>query len=75
LQQALDLTNLYLENASNSTDPDIRLVHVKKAAKRNDDKAMHERIGAAYIDLGDLLDTNGHQEEAQAFYKKSLKWG
>ncbi|KAF9347650.1 hypothetical protein BGX34_002968 [Mortierella sp. NVP85] len=85
LQQALDLTNLYLENASKSTDPDIRLVlchdteislvHVKRAAKKNDDKAMHERIGAAYIDLGDLLDTNGLQEEAQAFYKKSLKWG
>ncbi|KAF9348149.1 hypothetical protein BGX34_002641, partial [Mortierella sp. NVP85] len=85
LQQTLDLANLYLGNASKSTDPDITLVlchdtevsltHVKKAAKINDDESMHERIATAYVSLGNLLDSNGHRDEAQAFYKKAGKWG
>jgi hypothetical protein len=85
LQQTLELANLYLENASKSTDPDITLVlchdtevslaHVKKAAKMNDDEFMHERIATVYVSLGNLLDSNGHRDEAQAFYKKSGKWG
>ncbi|KAK3813183.1 MAG: WD40-repeat-containing domain protein [Benniella sp.] len=85
LQQTLDLANLYLENASKSKDPDITLVlchdtevsltHVKKAAKVNDDESMHERIATVYVSLGNLLDSNGHRDEAQAFYKKSGKWG
>jgi len=85
LQQALDLASIYLENASKITDPDIILVlchdtevsltHVKKAAKNNNgDKSMHGRIATVYIGLGDLLDSRGHRDEAQAFYKKSEKW-
>lgn len=85
LQQALHLANIYLEDASRSTDPDITLVlchdtevslgHVKKAAKNNEDKAMRTRIATVYVGLGDLLHSQGHQGEAQAFYKKSEKWG
>jgi hypothetical protein len=85
LQQALDLANIYLENASKSTDPDITLVlchdtevslsHVKKAAKNSEDKSVHGRISTVYVGLGDLLDSKGHRGEAQAFYKKSEKWG
>jgi hypothetical protein len=85
LKQALNLANIYLENASRSVDPDITLVlcydtevsltHVKKAAKNNEDKTMRARIATAYVGLGDLLNSQGHREEAQAFFKKSEKWG
>ena len=36
---------------------------------------MREGIASAYIELGELLHQQGHQDEAQAFYKKSEKWG
>ncbi|KAF9347213.1 hypothetical protein BGX34_003310, partial [Mortierella sp. NVP85] len=36
---------------------------------------MHEGIASVYIELGDLLETHGRKNEAQAFYKKSFKWG
>lgn len=85
LRQALDLADLYLENASKSTDPDITLVlchdtevslaHVKKAAKSNEDKSMHGRIATIYVGLGELLESKGHRDEAQTFYRKSEKWG
>jgi len=85
LQQVLDLANIYLENASKSTDPDIVLVlchdtevslsQVKKAVKRKEDGEMREGIAALYIGLGDLLASKGYRVEAQAFYKKSEKWG
>jgi hypothetical protein len=85
LQQALELAGIYLENASNSTDPDIALVlchdtevslsQVKKVARNNEDKTMHGRIATVYIGLGNLLDSNGYRDEAKAFYKKSEKWG
>ncbi|KAF9350163.1 hypothetical protein BGX34_001378 [Mortierella sp. NVP85] len=85
LQQALDLTNIYLENARNTRDPTIALVlchdtevslsHVKRAAKYTGDKTMREGIATAYIELGDLLDKQGHRDEAQIFRKKSEKWG
>ena len=85
LHQSLNLSNIYLENASKSIDPDVTLVlcHdtelsltlVKKAAKNTKDKATRARIAAIYISLGDLLDKQGHRDEAQTFYKKSEKWG
>jgi len=85
LQQVLDLANIYLENASKSTDPDIVLVlchdtevslsQVKKAVKHKEDGEMREGIAALYIGLGDLLVSKGYRVEAQAFYKKSEKWG
>ncbi|KAI8360334.1 hypothetical protein B0O80DRAFT_422957 [Mortierella sp. GBAus27b] len=85
LHQVLDLANLYLENASNMADPGIALVlchdaevslsQVKRAAKYNADKTIHNEIATVYIGLGDFLESRGHQEEAKAFYKKSEKWG
>jgi hypothetical protein len=85
LQQVLDLANIYLENARKTTDPSVALVlchdtetslsHVKRAAKNTDDKAIREGIATIYNGLGELLNTQGHRDEAQAFYKKSEKWG
>jgi hypothetical protein len=85
LHQVLDLANVYLENARKAQDPSIALVlchdtevslsHVKRAAKHTEDKAMREGIAMVYIGLGELLNNQGHQDEAKAFYKKSEKWG
>ncbi|KAK3810937.1 MAG: hypothetical protein J3Q66DRAFT_443222, partial [Benniella sp.] len=84
LQQVLDLSNVYLENARKAVDPNIALVlchdtevslsQVKRAAKHTDDTVMREGIASLYIGLGELLDTQGRKNEAQAFYKKSVKW-
>ncbi|KAI8362473.1 hypothetical protein B0O80DRAFT_483234 [Mortierella sp. GBAus27b] len=84
-KQILKLAYVYLENACVSTDPDIALVlcHdaevslnlAKRTAKKSEDKAIREEIATVYIGLGDLLTNQGHQEEAQAFFKKSEKWG
>src|SRR4051794_3828236 len=85
LQQVLDLANVYLENARKAQDPNIALVlchdtemslaQIKRAVKHAEDKTMRGRIATVYIGLGELLDNKGHQDEAQAFYKKSEKWG
>jgi hypothetical protein len=85
LQQSLDLANIYLENARRTLDPNIALVlchdtevslsHVKKVAKYTEDKYMRDKIAIVYIGLGELLETQGHRDEAQSFYKKSEKWG
>ncbi|KAF9346155.1 hypothetical protein BGX34_004139, partial [Mortierella sp. NVP85] len=85
LQQALELANIYLENARKTQDPKLALVlchdtevslsHVKKVAKHVEDNTMREGIASAYIGLGELLHEQGLQDEAQAFYKKSEKWG
>jgi hypothetical protein len=85
LQQAIHLANVYLESASKSTDLDILLVlchdaevslsQVKKAAKITENKAMREGVATVYIRLGDLLGHHGHGNEAQAFYKKSDRFG
>ncbi|KAI8362472.1 hypothetical protein B0O80DRAFT_421982 [Mortierella sp. GBAus27b] len=83
--QVLGLASIYLENARIAVDRDIALVlcHdtevslnlVKRAAKNTEDKAVRAGIATVYIGLGDLLTNQGHQEEAQAFFKKSEKWG
>ncbi|KAF9349372.1 hypothetical protein BGX34_001837, partial [Mortierella sp. NVP85] len=85
LQQALDLAHVYLDNARKAIDPNIALVlchdtemslsQVKRASKHADDANMREDIAAIYIELGDFLDTQDRKSEAQAFYKKSIKWG
>jgi len=76
---------MYLENARKAVDPTIALVlchdtelslsQVKGAAKNTSDAYMREGIAALYIELGQFLDTHGRVNEAQAFYKKSIKWG
>ncbi|KAF9345083.1 hypothetical protein BGX34_005045, partial [Mortierella sp. NVP85] len=85
LQHALDLANIYLENASKAPHPDIALVlchdtevalsQAKKAAKRTEDTTVRQGIAIAYIGLGRELDSHGHSNEAQASYKKAEKWG
>ncbi|KAK3828964.1 MAG: WD40-repeat-containing domain protein [Benniella sp.] len=85
LQKVIELANIYLESARGTADPNLALVlchdtevslsHVKRAAKHTDDKAMRNGIATVYIGLGELLEIKGHQDEAQAFYKKSEKWG
>ncbi|KAI8348219.1 hypothetical protein B0O80DRAFT_429752 [Mortierella sp. GBAus27b] len=82
--QALQVANTYLDNARNATDSTIALVfchdseeslsYLEEAVKHTDDQDIREGIAAIYIGLGKLLDTHGHQEEAQEFYKKSEKW-
>ncbi|KAI8348235.1 WD40-repeat-containing domain protein [Mortierella sp. GBAus27b] len=85
LHQVLEVANTYLDIARNATDSTIALVfchdtevslsQLKKVAKHTDDKDTRKDIAAIYIGLGKLLDTHGHRETAQAFYKKSEKWG
>ena len=84
LLQVIQVASAYLDNARNATDPTIALVfchdtetslsQLKKVAKSTDDRDTREDIAAIYIGLGKVLDTHGHQEDAQAFYKKSEKW-
>jgi hypothetical protein len=91
LQQALELTYIFLENASKTNDQDIALVlcheaevtisqaksGTKKPALLKDanDQIARGGIATAYIDLGKLLHSRGYQDEAQASYKKAEKWG
>ena len=83
--QALELANVYLENANNANDADISLVlchdtevslsQAKKAVKRSENQAVVSGIAAAYIDLGKLLERRGHGTEAQVSFKKAEKLG
>ncbi|KAF9349119.1 hypothetical protein BGX34_002021, partial [Mortierella sp. NVP85] len=85
LRKILDLANLYLENACKSTDPEIVLIlchdtevslsHAKKTARKSGDESMNGLIAAIHVDLSDLLERQGHRDEATTFRKKSEKWG
>jgi hypothetical protein len=83
-QQALYLANFYLENACKETDPAVALVlcndgevslsHVKRS-KYMDDPTTREGMASVYGGFGDLMEHHGHQQAAQAFFKKCEKWG
>jgi len=83
--QALELANVYLENANNANDTNISLVlchdtevslsQAKKAIKYSENQALVDGIAAAYTDLGKLLERRGHGTEAQVSYKKAEKLG
>jgi hypothetical protein len=83
--QALELANVYLANAFKAKDPFIALVlghdtelslsQAKKATKGIEVQVMRKGIATAYDNLGRLLDSHGHLDEAQAFYKKAGKLG
>lgn len=86
LQKALELANVYLENAINATDSELTLVfchdtevtlsQAKRIVNNNsDDKTLREGIATAYVNLGQLLHTRGHFREAQASYKKAERMG
>jgi len=84
-QQALKLANVYLENAStcNTDDRDIALVlchdtemslsQAKKSIRRPEDQYVNMEIATAYMDLGNLLESQGHLNEAKTSYKKAVK--
>lgn len=84
-QQALDLANIYLENATKTTDQDIALVlchdtevslsQAKKAVKQAEAQTMIQGIATAYIGLGKLLESLNHASEAQASFKRAEKLG
>ncbi|KAG0241496.1 hypothetical protein BGX31_001102 [Mortierella sp. GBA43] len=83
--QSLALANIYLENATQAQDPDIALVlchdtatsltQVRKVCRRSEDEAIRKEVAIAYISLGQVLASYGHQMEAQASYNKAKKWG
>jgi len=83
LQQALDLTNVYLDNARNAADLNVALVlchdaevalsQVKRAAKHTDNKVIRDGIATVYSELIELLKSRGYRTEARAFLKKSEK--
>ncbi|KAI8356345.1 hypothetical protein B0O80DRAFT_425215 [Mortierella sp. GBAus27b] len=73
--QALELANIYLENACNVNDTEVALSQAKSGSKSTDHHPLRESIANAYIELGRLLDGHGHCKEAQASYKKADKMG
>ncbi|KAF9347048.1 hypothetical protein BGX34_003442, partial [Mortierella sp. NVP85] len=83
--QALELANIYLENARKATDPYIALVlchdtevslsQAKGASKRHELQVVREGVSTAYVKLGRLLDAHGRRDEAQACYRKGEKLG
>ncbi|KAK3805020.1 MAG: autophagy protein Apg9-domain-containing protein [Benniella sp.] len=82
---ALELANIYLENARRATDPyvaltlchdtEVSLSQTKGPSKRHELQVVREGVATAYIKLGRLLNTHGRRDEAQACYKKAEKLG
>ncbi|KAF9348087.1 hypothetical protein BGX34_002675, partial [Mortierella sp. NVP85] len=83
--QALELANVYLENANNAHDPattlvlchdtEVSLSQARKAGKHAENQSVNEGIGLAYISLGILLESRGHTSGAEASYKLARKLG
>jgi hypothetical protein len=84
-QKALELANVYLETAFNTTDSDIALVlchdtevslsQAKKSARHDKNATVTKAIATAYISLGKLLESRGHVDGAQASFNKAEKLG
>jgi hypothetical protein len=84
-QKALELANIYLENAFNAVDSDIALVlcydaevsliQAKKSAKYDRNQTVTKGIATAYIGLGKLLETLHLGGGAQASFQKAEKLG
>jgi hypothetical protein len=85
LQTSLGLAQMYLKCAQESTDNEAisvlchdtkdALSQAKKVARKTKDESMNSVIAIIHNDLADLLDNQGHRDEAAAFRKKSEKWG
>lgn len=85
LQASLDLAKTYLKNAQESTDTETisvlchdtkdALSQAKKLARKTKDESMNTVIAALHIELSQLLDKQGHRDDAAMFRKKSEKWG
>ncbi|KAK3823425.1 MAG: hypothetical protein J3Q66DRAFT_366571 [Benniella sp.] len=84
-QKALELANLYLDNAYKASDSDIALIlchdtkvslfQAKKATKQSKDPMAIEGIATAYMDLSKLLEKHGHESESRTICKKGEKLG
>jgi len=84
-EQALELANVYLENAFNAKDPtialelchdaEVSLSQAKKAAKHDKNQTVTKSIANAYIGLGKLLGSRGYSTEEMAILKKAEKLG
>ncbi|KAG0221100.1 hypothetical protein BGX31_010189, partial [Mortierella sp. GBA43] len=91
LHEVLQLTDVYLENASRANSNNVALVlchnaevaltQAKTPSKKEsiasdaDEQVLREKIAAAYYNLGKLLESHGYKDEAEAFFKKCKKWG
>ncbi|KAG0233892.1 hypothetical protein BGX31_004753 [Mortierella sp. GBA43] len=90
LQEVLQLTDIYLENAHKVTSNNVTLVlchnaevalsQVKSTSKKSsssdpEEQAMCQKMATAYYNLAKLLENLGHQDEAETFYKKCKKLG
>ncbi|KAG0216866.1 hypothetical protein BGX31_000443, partial [Mortierella sp. GBA43] len=91
LHEVLQLTDVYLDNASRANNNNVALVlchnaeaalsQAKGSSKKSstppsdNEQPMQERIAIAYYNLGKLLEDYGHRDEAEAFYKKCKKLG
>jgi len=83
--QALELANIYLDNARKTTDPyvalalchdtEVTLSQVARGSKRVKVPVVREGIATAYVQLGWLLKSRRLHDEAEAFYKKAEKLG
>jgi len=84
-EQALQLANIYLENANKATHPLVTLVlchdtevslsQAKKSFKRLKVPDVRQGIATAYDKLGELLDNHRLHDEAEAFRKKAVTVG
>ncbi|KAG0220885.1 hypothetical protein BGX31_010414 [Mortierella sp. GBA43] len=91
LHDVLQLTNIYLENASRANNNNVALVlcqnaeaalsQMRSSSKKpptsssDNEQATHGDVAAAYYNLGRLLEHHGYRDEAEAFHKKCKKWG
>jgi len=84
-QKALKLAHMYLEKAWDESDSDIALVlyretelslvQAKKAAKHENNQAIMNGIGDAFINLSRLLEVRNRGSEADVIRKKAEKLG
>ncbi|KAG0219001.1 hypothetical protein BGX31_011435, partial [Mortierella sp. GBA43] len=89
LHEVLQLTSIYLENATrvDISHSNVALVLFHNAevaldqAKRSstpsldpDEQDMQKKIAAAYHNLGKLLEDHGLRDQAVAFYNKCKTW-
>ncbi|KAF9996994.1 hypothetical protein BGZ65_007425, partial [Modicella reniformis] len=88
-QKALDLTNVYLENARKVNDPQLALELCRDAEtslsqvmkmdlnppRDTQDQPLRERVASSCFELGQLQDHLGSGDKAQASYKKAGKLG
>jgi hypothetical protein len=83
--QALELANIYLDNARKTTDPyialtlchdtEVTLSQAVRGSKRLAIPVVRKGIATAYAQLGWLLKSRSLHGEAEAFYKKAEKLG